>query len=83
MTLSRIEPATFWLVEQGLNQLRHRVPQIMVVTKLKSSAILLPFIHKHKEYRNPDGYILYHFISIQRGSLKPYIMLAMLQIIHI
>jgi accessory gene regulator protein AgrB len=31
LTPSGIEPAAFWLVVQGLNQLRHRAPRMMLL----------------------------------------------------
>jgi hypothetical protein len=44
MTSSGIKPATFWLVAQYLNQLRHRVPQYFELTGLK----MLDKLRKHK-----------------------------------
>jgi hypothetical protein len=41
MTPSGIEPATFWLVEQCLNKLRHRVPSPCPIYKRLHHLILL------------------------------------------
>ena len=53
MTTSGVEPATFWLVAQCLNQLRHRVPPIVLSTLInceRMEAIVVGIRYRNLRY---------------------------------
>jgi len=73
MTPSEIEPATFWLVAQCLNQLRYRVPRISIRinVNLRTNLRVKENVAPETLYFNDTGFCRRYGQSVNKGIFSP------------
>jgi len=78
MTPSGIEPATFRLVAQCPNQLRHYVPPGYVILIVFSTATLVTRTRLNVNLLKPTGYVVHQQFNIQQLYVLPTLYLCVL-----